>query len=575
MWNIILDGLYMLGVYFEGVAVFFLTSFGLGYSILKRGMNHEMDAGIKFLSSFGIGCATLILITFILAWVGHFLPALFTPASFLPLLFSLFIIGKGIWNKEFKTLWNLRAAGMGLALFFLLIARLAFLKHILLPSYSDSPIHYQIVVGLLRPEMGNAANLSLGNIFEQYYHFGFHSVAAWIASITRISPESAISLLGQLFLIIAPLSVTALVYAFTKNVNGALFGGLIAATGWAMPAFAVNWGKFPALASLAIAPAALAFLGNGFRVEGRTKAWTLFTFLILAGITLAHTRIGVCFVLAAISYLLSKKIAPSDGFSFFQSTRLSLLFLVSLWPIRQIVFDFYGTIPTAAAWIVLLPFAFQAFPRLSLGMFFYILGCWLIAIVPSLLSENIPTPLDRQFLEIMFYIPFSALGGAGFAGAMKTLSKRAAAKMSAGVALCLLTTLAFFSGQALLPNPCCVYFKEEDQQAFAWMEENVPPDSLILISSFEGDGKIMGADAGIWLEPLLMSNTNKFRFDTDWSSATTKEIICSFSKKEIYVYAGGTTYSFNDSQLTTATWMEAAFSDRRTSIYRVVGCSTK
>lgn len=575
MWSLILDGLSVLDVYKEGIAVFFLTSFGLGHYILKRGGKQEMDLGIRFLSSFSIGCAALFLISYLLIWVGYFIPPLFVPASFLPLLFSLFVIGKGIWDGDFKPLWNLRAAGVALALFSLLVARLAFLKHILLPSYSDSPIHYQIVVGLIRPEEGGAANLSLGNIFGQYYHFGFHGLTAWLIAITGTAPENAISLVGQLLLTIAPLSVVALVYAWTKNVHGALFGGLIAATGWAMPAFAVNWGKFPALGALAIAPAVLAFLGQGLRVDSRNKTWIVLALGLLAGITLAHTRILVCLLLAAIIYLLSKKLAPSDELGFFASVRLSVLFLISLWPIHQLIFDFYSAIPTAVAWIVLLPFAFRSFPRLAVGAFFYILGCWLIAIAPPLLIENIQTPLDRQFLEMMLYVPFAALGGAGFVGVMKSWPKRAAAQRSVGVALCLLVTLIFFRGRSLLPNPCCVYFREEDRQAFAWMEENVPPDSLILISSFEGDGKIMGADAGIWLEPLLNGNTNKINFDVNWNSETTMLEVCSMSRKQIFIYAGGTPFSFNHSQLATSAWVEAAFSDGTTILYRVTGCSPK
>jgi hypothetical protein len=575
MWNLMLDGLMMLGVYKEGIIVFLLTSFGVGYFVLKRGVKHEMDAGIKFLSSFGVGVAALFLIAYLLIWVGHFIPALFIPASFLPLLFSLFVIGKGIWDGDFKTLWHPRAAGVGFALLLLLIARLAFLKHILLPSYSDSPIHYQIVVGLIRPEAGGAVNLSLGNIFEQYYHFGFHGLTAWLIAITGLAPENAISLVGQLFLVLAPLSVVSLIYAITKNVNGALFGGLIAATGWAMPAFAVNWGKFPALGALAVAPAVLAFLGYGLRAESRNRIWIVLALGLLAGATLAHTRILVCLLLAVCGYLLSKKLAPPDELNFFQAVRFSLLFLISIWPIRQIVFDFYSTIPTAVAWIILLPFAFQTFPRLSVGIFFYILGCWLIAIAPPLLIEGIQTPLDRQFLEIMLYVPFASLGGAGFVGAMKKLSAREAAQWSAGVALCLLVTLIFLRGRSLLPNPCCVYFKDEDRQAFEWIQDNTAPDSLILISSFEGDGKIMGADAGIWLEPLLNSNTNKIAFDKDWNSETTMTEVCSMSQKEIFIYAGGTPFSFNHSQLTTSSWIEAAFSDGQTIIYQVVGCSPK
>jgi hypothetical protein len=124
------------------------------------------------------------------------------------------------------------------------------------------------VFGFLYPDASGGSKLSLGNIFNDYYHFEFHSIATWLTSLTSFSPENVISLLGQMFLVVAPVSVILLTHVLTKNINGALFAGLLAATGWLMPAFSVNWGKFPALASLAVLLRRLRF--HGYFLQGRT-----------------------------------------------------------------------------------------------------------------------------------------------------------------------------------------------------------------------------------------------------------------------------------------------------------------
>ncbi len=573
MLNSMLDGLFILNSYKEGIIAFLITGFGLGHFIIKYGMNNnEMDSGIKFLASFSVGSIALCVISYILAWMAHFLPFLLRPGSFVVLLFAIFVIIKGIWLGEFKIARNPRFMIAGMAMLLLLIARLSYLKQIILPSYSDSPIHYQIVSDLLHPGKGNTANLSLGNIFNQYYHFGFHSLAAWLASITEIAPEAAISLLGQLFLIVTPISVILLTYFITKNINGALFAGLLAAIGWSMPAFAVNWGKFPALSSLAVMPAALAFLG--YYLHGNPPKTTplVFGLVLLAGITLLHTRIIICVILAVVSLFLSNELQTADELGSFQSIRFSALFILSLLPIHQLIIDFYGGIPTAIAWIILLPFAFQSHPKLSVGIFFFTLGAWTVALVPPLLIENTQGLLDRQFLEIMLYIPFSIMGGVGFVGLVRKIKPNITVRWFVVPALIGCVLFTFLQGQSLYPDPCCVYFKEDDQLAFQWIQKNTSADSLFIISTFNNNEKIVGTDAGIWIYPLLGRNTNRLRFDTHWDSVEEMEKIRLFSEKDIYIYMGGGNYSFNDAQLASGKWTRPVFKTGQTTIYKLTGC---
>lgn len=572
MLNIILDGWSVLIFYKAGIAVFIVAAFGFGHFFMKQIVDEEMENGINLFANFSIGSVVLCIISYALVWVAHFLPFLLYPASLAVLIFGIFFTVKGIWLDKSKMIVQPFIIVAGVALFLLLVARLAFLKYIILPSYSDSPIHYQIVYGLLHPNTGEMANLSLGNILNQYYHFGFHGIAAWLASITAIAPADAISLIGQLFVVITPISVIVLAYFLMRDIGGALFAGLLAAIGWFMPAFAVNWGKFPALSALATLPIVLAFLGYFFRGDPKRISSLTFGLLLLAGITLLHTRILICVALAVTSLFLSSKLQTTNEISLFQSLRFSVLFLVSLWPIHQLIMDFYSGILTAIIWLILLPFAFQAFPKISVGVFFYILGSWLIALGPTLTKVNVPTFLDRQFLEIMLYFPFSIMGGAGFAGLIRKIPFKDPKRWLTILALIGCVAFSGLQSNAFRPDPCCLYFKNSDQLAMQWIQQNTSVDTLFLISAFNENDKITGTDAGIWIYPLLGKNTNKLGFDTNWNSKGELDKICRFTTKKIYVYMGGQKYSFNNTQLGSTEWFKSVFNYGQTIIYEITGC---
>ena len=356
--NIIVDGFSILYEYKEALIVFFISILGFGLLATKNIPSLEQRPGIRYLAAFSIGTVILSVVAYILIFLSHFWPFLLLPGGYAILFFAVIILLIEIRGSGFRTIGNAHTFWLTVtALLFLLLMRLAFLKYILLPSYSDSPIHYQIVYGFLHPEAVNNAKLSLETIFSNYYHFGFHSLVAWLAYLTKINPADAISLVGQLFLIIGPLSILFLVYKITNNGLAALFAGVLAAIGWNMPAFAVNWGKFPAISSLAVLPSVFTFLWL-YHNEKPMKYPKLFLMgILLLGITLIHTRILVCILLIIICFLVSKALPVSGTLNFFQALRFTLLFLISLWPLLPMLEDFYNKPLLLFILIVLLPFA--------------------------------------------------------------------------------------------------------------------------------------------------------------------------------------------------------------------------
>jgi hypothetical protein len=573
--NVLQDGISVLLTYTREILFLFISILGLGYFSIRRISNNKINSNIKLLIAFSSGSVILCLLSFVLVVVSHYFPVLLQPGSYLILLFSILALLQGIVSKELLIPRRIHIGlGIGL-LFFLLIVRLAFLKYIILPPYSDSPIHYQIVVEFLDPGAKTASKLSLENIFRNYYHFGFHSLSAWLSSITEIEPENAISLLGQVFLVIGPFSILSLVYAVTKDGIGALFAGLLAAIGWHMPAFAANWGKYPALSALAVLPSVIAIpiLSSNRNIFKKNNL--LLGSILLVGITLLHTRIIVCILLAVICFFLSYIIKLDEKLKFYKGTGYSLLFIISLWPLLQLLIDFYNKWLVLAVLIVLLPFAFQRYPRLFVGLFLFMFGIWLIWIFPKFFNNSFRPLLDRQFIGIMLYIPLSVMGGTGLSGLLKREMFAGTLRWATFIALVAGLMLSFIRDNSIYPDPCCDYFRESDQLAFEWLQQKASGNTLVLISASDSSGQFIGTDAGIWLFPLIGQPTNKLPFNLDWNSSDEVMKICQLSTKNIYIYMGGRTYSFDNTQLLQLVkerLFQLVFQAGRTEIYQVLDC---
>jgi hypothetical protein len=457
-------------------------------------------------------------------------------------------------------------------LFLLLLVRLAFLKHIILPPYSDSPVHYQIVRGFLQPEAGSHSKLSLGNIFKNYYHYGFHSLVVWLCSITNSNPLDVMPFIGQLFLVIAPLSIMVAVKIITRDGAGALFAGLLTAGGWYMPAFAENWGKYPALASLAVLPAvaALLYLWKLDRKQSITNY--VWMGILIAGLALLHTRAFASLLLLTICYLVANKFLPDDNFGVFQSVRYALLCICSLWPLKTYLVDYYAGWAIAVALFMLLPFAFREFSKVSVTVLLFIVGIWLITDSPHLFNSEYRGILDRQYVEMMLYIPFSLLGGMGLAGLLKSQLLSDNLQL---LVMFILTGIVFFSfsdHSAVLPDPCCDYFRADDQSAFSWLQNHGKENDLILISTFDNNGQMLGTDAGVWVNPLLGLNTNKIRYDSEWVQSSDVGSLCASSINDVFIYAGGRPFSFSNEQLSQKIELQEVFRAGEIRIYQLSGC---
>jgi len=225
----------------------------------------------------------------------------------------------------------------------------------------------------------------------------------------------------------------------------------------------------------------------------------------------------------------------------------------------QFLANYYSGFSVLVIFLILLPFAFQAYPKLAVGVFLFTFGLWLITIVPTFLNLGYRTMLDRQFLEMMLYIPFSVMSGTGFAGFIKKLPTTGVSRQFLSIVMSGCVLSGFLNINSIYPDQCCDYFKESDQVAFEWLRERTSEHALVLISTYDNDGQMVGTDAGIWLFPLIGQHVNKQPFNTNWNSLPEIEQICSSGAKEIYIYVGGRAYSFDNAQLARGNWTKLVF----------------
>ena len=418
MQTIILDGVQVFFAYSLAVLIFFFSSLGAGLLVTSFAIGEKISFPRRFLMAFSIGGIPLALATYTLMLLGYFFPVFFEPSSFILLLLLFGVVLKHVskCGGLFKSRAFYYAA---ISLFLLLFLRLAFLKYLLLPGYSDSPVHYQIVESFLHPENPAVSQLSFETIFQHYYHFGFHSLVAWLSLVSGISPTNAISLIGQFFLVIAPLSLFYFFITFIHNPKGAFFAALLAAIGWHMPAFAVNWGKFPALTALALFPALVAFIAQVLSKKQKTKNIFILSVLIIS-ITLIHTRILIILALALAAHITVEKIHADTKLSPARSLIYTFLAIAILSPFLVLMQYFYAQRLILGMVAILLPFAFYEHSRISLKVIIYIAFLWLLALLPDLGIDLVL--LNRQFLEMILYIPLSLLGGIGLIAFFKRLS---------------------------------------------------------------------------------------------------------------------------------------------------------
>jgi hypothetical protein len=136
---------------------------------------------------------------------------------------------------------------------------------------------------------------------------------------------------------------------------------------------------------------------------------------------------------------------------------------------------------------------------------------------------------------------------------------------------------AFFTYD-LYPSSCCVIVGNDDLAAIDWMENQLPVEARIGISSieikvipsesFEG---IVGGDAGIWVTPLTGMSTITLPYNLEFDQQPALDMLCQNGVSHLFVGEVGQT--FDNAKLNSRPeWYRPLLAMPVTRVYEVIGC---
>ena len=572
------DGLSAAGMHWPLVATvlfILLTGFLLLYALLRRIFGDRFST--EEFVSLSLGGWLLPAFAFALLWYAG--ARLFSmqlgmlAGTILPVLAALALLARPAKS-------NGKYSGAAVLSLFLLaglliLLRLAFLAEAVVPLYFDSAEHYrlirELVTGLNRPgaETGLAAN---------YYHRGFHVLAAFLTSLTGAQITDTMLVLGQVVLALMPFPVFFIVRHWTGSNSAAFFALLLSAFGWSMPAHAVAWGKYPALASLALVPFAgsLAYLAVQHRNDLPKKKDLGLLVLVIAGALVSilfHSRSLALYALLALAWPATRawiRMAQRAQLLVFGLLVLGVPAALSLVPGRGILLplvDAYGrsAILITACVILLSIFAWRVSPGLVFFLFVsasLVIAGLFIPLVDLLPGYANTALLDRPYAQILLYLPLSLVGGFGLAGLEQALQGRELIRgnfrwrpgaVTGALFITIVIVNALFQYD-LYPDDCCDIASADDLAAIHWIDRNLPSEALILTASTElnvlptGEFQgIAGGDGGTWITPLTGRPVVSMPYNTDFGRPQTLATLCQMQVD--YVYVGYTGWYFDDAAM--------------------------
>src|SRR5581483_2135159 len=493
--QVLLDGLIVLNLDKGGILLFFVTVLGWGSWVSRFLLDEkETDLWVKLPAALSLGSLSLIPLSFASVLLGKLWHPLFFIASFgIPILGTVFLF-IAFGRKEWPARSFFIFCGF---LFILFVIRLAFLKDMILPPYDDSPEHYVIVQSFVSPGQVSAF-YSLENIFSHYYHFGFHALAAWLTIASGMIPAKSIPLLGQLFLAVLPVSVFLLGYVATADYRAGLISACFAAFAWRMPAFAANWGKYPLIMGIALFSAALGLWVRWLTARDRNRISLSVLIASTAALIFVHTRLAICLAIVLAGYAFVGKISFKRKLKIWEALILAVLTGAGFLIFGNALSNYYGNgyFIALSFVLLLLPFAFYAFPNFSLLIAFFMWGIWIASRLPTFVQGGGLTWLDQPFAETILALPLSLSAGMGCVGLLDQVKSPGMKRTAIGFSA-LAVMIGLSSSHVVYPDPCCEYVRVGDLQALRWIGANAPQNAVIWIAGFKSRNYMVGMDAGV------------------------------------------------------------------------------
>ena len=418
------------------------------------------------------------------------------------------------------------------------------------PMWGDS-YHHALVVQLLGDHGGLFDSWAPYAELQTFtYHFGFHTLAASLQTVSDLTATHATLWTGQLVNGLAALCLYPLAVKLGRNrwagVAAVLVAGLLAP----MPMGYVNWGRFTQLAGQVILAGAVYLMWETLSSEKRSYRLLILTGLVLAGLALTHLRVLIFAALFLPAYLIfylrKDRIRTVLGRTL--AFILIAAFLYLPWLIHtssgQIISIFSNQITTPASQVLTgddqvttignlfdyLPAVVWLFLPVVVGWglwrrerAFAVVSIWwwlvLIAGEPGWFGLPGSGAISMFAVLIAAYFPAALFYGAAAGwGAEILLTASQGGTVSAAAPRAERRWLAWgILLAALAAGLWGAWLRQADVQigehalalrpdlrAYRWIEENLPGDAHFLVNALLAFGKstTSGTDGGWWL-PLL------------------------------------------------------------------------
>jgi hypothetical protein len=437
--------------------------------------------------------------------------------------------------------WSWPVATLGAAALLIFGVRLLVVSSLAAPMWGDSNEH-AIIVQLLADHGGLFQSWQPYTPFQTFtIHYGFHAAAVFFHWITGTGSTPAVLVTGQILNGLAALSL----YPLAVKLSGRRWAGvaavIVAGLLSPMPAFYVNWGRYPQLAGQVLLPIALWFLLDAVerpRWDGRRLVLAA---IATAGMFLCYYRIALFYAAFAATWWLLHGLAHWRGslqrwldsilrigavalgtglLVLPQLLQLSQGYLVEAvgqhvaeparWPAIVADYQIWRDVNVYSPWpLLVLAAGGLLWASIRRRWALVAVGLWAGLLASLTLASMIRLPgaaMVTSFAVIIaWYIPVALLIG-GLVGdlghGLAVRWRRAGPLVAAGGLL--LAGLWGSPQQATIVDRSYEIVSHADQAAMAWIDAHVPADALFLVNGFTvyGDTSVVGADAGWWI-PLL------------------------------------------------------------------------
>jgi|GEM_PF-6783390 hypothetical protein len=424
-----------------------------------------------------------------------------------------------------------------------------FISNLELPLYTDSAHHYADIAAFSR-----ITPLSW-SLPARFYHFGYHLFLAQAHHLSGINIAELMLASGVNMLIFCVVGVFALGLVLTKDQSIAVISACVVCLTGVFPSFAQNWGKYPAMFSLALMPFVQMVMVNFF--QNRWNGNYLAGFCILAGSTLVvglgHWRSIFFLVAAALAAFIVCLLRKNEKMTI---VRVGLAIALAGLAVFEVI-NLNISIANKLLWILVLLsviFISLIFAKTRSGsqvLFPLLLFAFILLATKMPLPErwmHYSSPIDLPYYRIALFIPAGMLLAA------------ALSEISAGFEISLdrqeVFWLVLLGSLVLAPmekkltaDERYVIVELEQMEALNWIDEHYAESEVTFLVAGQALPDVMEvSDSGAWIGPLTGLEVVVLPAMIDFSLEEQRDLLCE-AKLLVYIDHTNHIHGFDDTNL--------------------------